>query len=310
MRLDAANVAFVLLIGTALGAFALLGTATCALLGALVFRGLTEGAGIFSDLNLGPHLVAVGVVGVAVVRGVRSILRQLTATARLRRRLRASLLPLEPSIEEAAERASLRGLVNYVDHSDAFSLTYGWLQPRVVVTRGLVQSMSAGELLAVLEHERYHALNLDPLKVVVARTLASAFFFIPTLADLRTRYVTARELEADRRALEVHGRRSLAGALYKVVSQPERGDLSAAAAIGGPEALEARVAQLESGRAPAIAWLSGRAIVGTVLGVGGVAWSLAAADLSSALEAMGVAGSPAPPGSRSFAGCVDAVRLP
>jgi hypothetical protein len=40
------------------------------------------------------------------------------------------------------------------------------------VSRGLKERASPGEPHAVLEHERYHVYNLDPLKVLLARGLA------------------------------------------------------------------------------------------------------------------------------------------
>src|SRR6478672_10137934 len=37
------------------------------------------------------------------------------------------------------------------------------LTPRVAVSRGLLEGVSDDELRAVLEHERYHVCNLDPV---------------------------------------------------------------------------------------------------------------------------------------------------
>jgi Zn-dependent protease with chaperone function len=156
-----------------------------------------------------------------------------------------------------------------VDADTPFSFTHGALRPRVAISRGLVESASAAELEAVLHHESYHVGAYDPLKVVLARSLPDSLFFIPVLAELRSRYVTARELAADRQALETAGSIPLAGALYKVVAGPPEIELGAAAAIGGDEALDARVTQLESGAEPPLGKLSRSRVIAS-LGAGGV----------------------------------------
>jgi hypothetical protein len=102
----------------------------------------------------------------------------------------------------------------------------------------------------VIEHERYHVRNLDPLKIVLARSLSAALFFLPALNALRTRYITDCELAADRQAVAQCGERPLAGALTKVIQGPHWYEPSVAAAIGGLDILDVRVVQLETGVEP------------------------------------------------------------
>ena len=157
----------------------------------------------------------------------------------------------------------------------------------VVVSSGLVESVSAEELDAVLAHERYHVRNYDPLKVVLVRTLPSAFFFLPVLRELRTRYLAGRELAADQRTLSRHGRAVLAGALYKVVGGPGWAELGPAAALGGADFLETRVTQIETGTEPPISgptWSSGLI---TALGLGAIVWSIVVSGLGGAFSMMG-----------------------
>jgi len=119
-----------------------------------------------------------------------------------------------------------------------------------VVSSGLLGSASQGELRAVLEHERYHVCNLDPLKLLLLRVLSGALFFLPVLSSLRARYLTGRELAADRRAVVTCGRRPLVGALLKVVRTPDWSELNMTAPLDGHQLLDARVAQIETGREP------------------------------------------------------------
>jgi beta-lactamase regulating signal transducer with metallopeptidase domain len=160
---------------------------------------------------------------------------------------------LPDQLTRAATQAGLGERVVLVDTSESFSFVYGVLTPRVAVSRGLLEGVSGGELQAVLEHERYHVCNLDPLKAVLVQALSAALFFLPALDALRVRYVAGREFAADRRAVTVCGRSPLAGALLKVVGSPDWSELDIAAPIGGPELLNVRVIQLETGRQPALA---------------------------------------------------------
>jgi hypothetical protein len=104
--------------------------------------------------------------------------------------------------------------------------------------------------------------------VLLARALPAAFFYLPAFRGLQARYVAGRELAADRLAVASCGRQPLAGALFKVIRGPDWPELETAAAIGGPELLDARVAQLETGTEPRVATPSAAAIVASVLGAG------------------------------------------
>jgi Zn-dependent protease with chaperone function len=113
-------------------------------------------------------------VGTDTVVGLLSLRRQLLATEARRRRM-----TLPEDLYEAAKRNDLRGRVRMVDEDDPFSFAYGLVKTKVVVSRGLVDRASSQELDAVLAHERYHVRNYDPLKVILVRTLPSAFFYLP-----------------------------------------------------------------------------------------------------------------------------------
>jgi hypothetical protein len=165
-------------------------------------------------------------------------------------------LALPDGLEQAAGTAGLTGRVVLVDCPESFSFAYGALTPRVAVSRGLLDGVSGEELRAVLEHERYHVRNLDPLKVLIVRALPATFFFLPALGALRIRYVAARELAADRQAIQACGRKPLVGALMKVVRGPAWSELEVAPAIGGSELLDLRVSQLETGNEPRLAGLT------------------------------------------------------
>jgi Zn-dependent protease with chaperone function len=267
--MDRGNRAFATFLGLCMAGFVAIGLAACALICIVSYRvhrggfaTLTEGG---NDMR--PALVFLGVVTAGTLAGLWSLRRQSIATRRLRASIEELRVAPSSKLLDAADRVGIRGRVDLLNASEPFSFTYGLARPRIAVSRGLTESLSSEEIDAVLEHERYHVRNLDPLKLFIARMLAPTLFFVPVLRELRSRYVAARELAADRRVLHRQGgRRSLAGALYKVTGSPDWVQLSPAAAIGGGEALDARVRQLETGAAPTTPPVSWPTLVLSALG--------------------------------------------
>jgi Zn-dependent protease with chaperone function len=287
MRLDSANRSFAILVGASLllGTYWIFGAAGLVLGPLIVARASRDGlAGVVGGRHgLLPALVFVALVCVGILLGIGSLARQILASRALAGRVSSLALPLPAMLAGATGRAGLAGRVILVDSAEWFSFAYGALTPRVAISRGLLEGVSEDELAAVLEHEGYHVRNLDPLKMLVCRALPATFLFLPALSALKSRYVAARELAADRRAVHSCGRVPLAAALLKVVRGPEWTELEVATAIGGPELLDIRVAQLESGCEPPLAGLSvagavlsllvvaafGGAFVASVVGFGG-----------------------------------------
>jgi Zn-dependent protease with chaperone function len=241
-----------------LGMYVLCGAVGSVLVPLVLARVSHDGLGglLAGGNSLLPVLLFIVLVAVGLALGGRSFARQIVASHRLGRRVSWLTLALPDELAQTAVQIGLGGRVVLLDAPEWFSFTYGVLTPRVAVSRALLEGVSPEELRAVLEHERYHVCNLDPLKVVLVRSLSSAFFFLPALDSLRVGYVAGRELAADRRAVTMCGRRPLAGALLKVVRGPAWSELEVAAAIGGSELLDVRVAQLETGTEPKLVTLS------------------------------------------------------
>jgi Zn-dependent protease with chaperone function len=274
VRLDTANRSFAGIAAVSLlaGMLALCGAVGCVLVALLVSRLAHDGLSAWADEPgaVWPALAFIAIVGGGAVLGALSLLRQVKASRALARRIDALELPLTGELRAAAGHAGLAGRVKLVDSSECFSFAYGALTPRVAISRGLTEIAGREELAAVLSHERYHVRNLDPLKVMLSRALPKSFYYVPLLDGLHRRYVAARELAADRRALSSHGREPLVGALYKVVRGPAWPELSGAAAIGDPELLDARLSQLELGSEPPVAGPTPRALALSLVGAAGL----------------------------------------
>jgi len=265
--MDSPTRSFLVLVGVSatLAAYAACGSIAYVLIPLL---GLSPGA--LARLGLAcllPAIAFAALLATSVGLAARTLGRQLSASRRLAHRVRALALPRPPELLAAAKASGLEGRVTLVDSDERVSFAYGFLVPRVAIGRGFLESLTAEELRAALEHERYHVRHLDPLRALLAKTLAEAFFFLPALEDLRRGYVAGRELEADRRAERVWGRRALLGALLKALGEQSRGS-PAAVSLADPEVMEARISRLETGQAPALGLIGVPSMLVSALGVG------------------------------------------
>jgi beta-lactamase regulating signal transducer with metallopeptidase domain len=252
MPMDSATRNFLGLVGIAvtLAAYAICGLVAYVLVPLLGLY--PEALARLSLACLLPAVVLVAIVGVSAGRASRTLVRQMSASRRLAHQVRTRTLAPPLELLAAAQAAGLDARVSMVDSSEQFSFVYGVIAPRVAISQGFLESLTAEELRAALEHERYHVRHLDPLRALLGKTLVEAFFLLPSLEVLRHRYEAGRELAADRRAEEACGRRPLLGALLKALEEPSR-EAVVSASLADPGFLDARISRLETGRAPALA---------------------------------------------------------
>lgn len=179
-------------------------------------------------------LTVAALASASLVRGLRSAVRQVRASRRY-----LAALPI------AREEVAVDGQpCSVIDSAAPQAFCAGYLRPRIYLSRGSLKRLAAGELEAVLAHERHHARRRDPLRLLLARALADALFFIPLLRRIGERYEALGELAADEaavRRLERPG--PLASALIKFGDAgPERAPVLAIAPervdhlMGDPEA--------------------------------------------------------------------------
>jgi hypothetical protein len=170
-------------------------------------EGWLEAGGPAAVLTLG----LAGLVLLSLFLGLRSVWRQ----ARDSRRYVAAL-PLAaktPSID--GERFPL------IESPQGQAFCAGFLRPRIYLTRGALEQLTPEELRAVIAHERHHLRRRDPLRLLLARAMADALFFLPLLRRSSERYEALGELAADEAAVrQLEARGPLASALVKFDSSP------------------------------------------------------------------------------------------
>lgn len=275
--MNTANRSFRLVVATAAAPYAVLLAAACGFGMYLTDRVAEDGVAALAQGVLLPATATLVLLAAGAAAGLMSVARQLSASRRLGAHVRRCHVVPPPATPAGVE---------VIDHDEPIAFTFGLGQPRVVVSRGLIERLSSAELAAVVAHERYHVDARDPLKLMIARAAAQTCFFLPAIRHVVARYLAARELAADRHSLRASGRPALAGALFKVVGGPDWDELEAAAAMAGPHLLDVRVDQLESGAEPALAPLPAAPVVVSAIVFGALGAVVAAVALRGGLSMM------------------------
>jgi Zn-dependent protease with chaperone function len=204
----------------------------CPALGLVLWQALGLAAGLLSLTLLGTvalaplgddHLDALahldeadlvtwlaGLLGVVVLLRLLSVLLVSTArTLRVRHdnRVLVDLL--------AAPHLLLRG-ASVVDHDVPLAYCLPGLRPRLVLSRGTLDLLSADELQAVVAHEQAHLAQRHDLVVLPFVALAATFPAVPAVSTAQAEVALLVELMADDRASLRHDRAQLARALWKI----------------------------------------------------------------------------------------------
>lgn len=133
-------------------------------------------------------------------------------------RLLKHKIKLPNKINQIAQEIGLKDRVDIVEFPGHISLCYGLLNPRVCLSRNLINKLSTRELKAVLLHESYHLNNKDPLKILLSNVMTSTFFFIPIFKDINRFFSFSKEMAADRLVINTLGKKDLKLALVKLLS--------------------------------------------------------------------------------------------
>lgn len=184
-------------------------------------------------------LISVGFVCQQLWRTYR-VLAQLQATVQIAQTTTPNRLVAQ------CTAAGLRYRVVALATPTPLAFCAGLVTPHIYLSTGLIEILSDKELRAVLLHEAFHCARYDPLRTLLAESIATALFFLPIVAEWRDLFVTSLELAADRHAMHVSGRWCLAGALHKLLTYPQVPTFSTTrvAGIAGISATEARLAQV------------------------------------------------------------------
>lgn len=126
---------------------------------------------------------------------------QFIQTARMKRRLeqyREKTLTNELNQTYESEKEDFI----IISHPAPMAITMGFMQPKIVISTGLINLLTDDELEAVIAHEMYHKANRDPLKLFILSLCASAIGYIPILKCFNQQYRIIQEILADEFAIK------------------------------------------------------------------------------------------------------------
>lgn len=109
-----------------------------------------------------------------------------------------------------------------IDNPHPAVFCFGFWQPKICISRALINMLDKNELKAVLIHEVQHMISYEPFKVFIVKYFHNIFFFLPGLKISAKKYMTFSELAADEKASGNSAERScLASAILKISEQEE-----------------------------------------------------------------------------------------
>ncbi len=109
----------------------------------------------------------------------------------------------------------------------ARAMTIGLARPQVVVTTGLVQSLTKTELASVLRHEQRHKQAADPFWSALLESLGAAWFWFPGMKNWIQAAFRLRELAADQAAIQNESERASLGSAVVKLALAEPGPIPA-----------------------------------------------------------------------------------
>lgn len=196
-----------------------------------------------------PHLVPNTLTSVLVfilIIGVISFMVQLSRTRRLISKLLLNRISPSVKLQRMNKALGLEGKIFIIKDGNLFSFCFGILKPRIIISDGLIKSLSYKELEAVLLHEKAHLKNFDPLKMIIGKTIASMFFFLPIFSELNKNMNATNEILADRFTINAQQNASyLKGALRKILTRPQI-RFATVPAISNSDHLEIRIHKLKN----------------------------------------------------------------
>lgn len=176
--------------------------------------------------------------------GLLSFMIQLLKTHLFLKRLLIKKLKIPRKFRKTLISLNMSGKVILIKDQNLFSFCSGIFSSRIIITTGLILSLTEKELEAVLLHEQAHLDNLDSLKILLGKTISSMFFFLPIFSDLHQNMIAGSELLADKFTLEKQQEgQFLKSAIKKILIHPQV-NLNLVPAVANPDYLEIRIRRL------------------------------------------------------------------
>lgn len=140
----------------------------------------------------------------------------------------------------------LAGKVYLAKSKNPFAVCAGVGNPKIYISTALVDSLTTGEVEAVLLHEKYHLDNRDSLIMLIASITQSLLPLFPIISDLLANYRIDREIKADREAIKKIGSAKPIISVLTKLLMTEFPSLAALPSLANKDTLEPRIKALVS----------------------------------------------------------------
>ncbi|MGH7351794.1 MAG: M56 family metallopeptidase [Candidatus Methylomirabilales bacterium] len=190
--------------------------------------------------------VAVLFVAGSFLYAVLSTGASLVNTRRLLYRSRKYIRGRFEKLDAVLTRPQFRHLrLRLLESPRPLAFTVGLWHPQLVLSEGMISTLSPQELAAVLFHELGHVQSRDPLRLAVVRFLAGALWFLPVARSLAAGFADAVEAAADDWAVAITRQPvDLASALVKTARAGVQQAIPLATPLAGHLTVEDRVERL------------------------------------------------------------------
>ncbi|WP_276913348.1 M56 family metallopeptidase [Aneurinibacillus aneurinilyticus] len=132
-----------------------------------------------------------------------------------------------------------------INHEQLLAFTMGFRRPCIVLSTGLIEILEDHELEAVVEHETFHQLNYDSLKIFTLQLISQSLWFIPLTKWSYRNYKIISELLADEYAIQKMGSElGLGSALLKLIKNCFHANATPVLAHFSDESVNYRLQQL------------------------------------------------------------------
>lgn len=173
--------------------------------------------------------------------GLVRILLLILASLRLKRTLFNKQVRLPKELIGLVKRLRLKSLVRVVEDRRPLAFCFGFFQPKIYLSTGLIDRMSNRELEAILRHERSHITNHDTTILTLFFIAQSFFLFFPFFSDLIGRIRLEKEINADKTVIREMGNKNILLASFKKLVNYPSFNFPFIKAITGADDLERRI---------------------------------------------------------------------
>ena len=165
-------------------------------------------------------------------------------TLRMKSHLHASLVYTD-KIKQLIEKLNLQNKIFVYQNDQPSAFCFGFRNPKIYISTGLIQILSEPEIEAVLRHEKYHLENKDALVLFFVSITQSVFPFFPIISDISKSHRIQKEIAADESVIKgMRNTEALISVLRKLLTYEPKNTLDFTPSLADWDTIEIRIKKL------------------------------------------------------------------